>query len=216
MKKILKWIGILLLSFFAFAVILAIVDPSELTPEERADYEKEVALKEKKEAEKKDSAKLATLSKAIETLDEFDANKISKSIADVNISLVLLESYTILATSNDTSSNAEIKGKAILLKEKIAKTQSVALPLFRKTLANELKDKLWENDIDVILSGSRNDILTFIGGTFVANKNKQEFTDAFVKNNSQFRFKRLNYKWIKSESEFTYYDLNSKKDSELY
>lgn len=74
---------------------------------------------------------------------------------------------------------------------------------YGKLLANDA----WESDIDVSVSGKNKDVITFTGAMFAANRNIKEFQEKIAPHLIIMHFKRSCYKWVKSDSEFTYYDL---------
>ena len=100
----------------------------------------------------------------------------------------------VVETFNDMEKEAEK-----ILKE--------AMPLYRKQFTQIMKNRLWEENIDVKVSGNSNTILWFTGGIFASNKQIKLFQEQIVSEVRTFGFKRTCYKWIKHDSEYTYYDL---------
>jgi hypothetical protein len=57
--------------------------------------------------------------------------------------------------------------------------------------------------------------INFIWNRFAANKNIKEFQEGMNEILYKLRFKRSTYRWYKGADEYQYFDMNSKKDSEL-
>ena len=93
--------------------------------------------------------------------------------------------------------------------------QAREFPKIRSEFASISDKELWEDDIDVKNYGSRKTTIEFIGGFFSLNRNIKNFQDSFRPALSEFRFKKVIYKWSKYSDEYTYYDLNTKKDSDI-
>lgn len=84
----------------------------------------------------------------------------------------------------------------------------------RKTFANDLREALWRENIDVKVSGKNNSTITFISGKFASNANKEDFQKLVSDELHKLRFKRAEYKWYKYDDEYTYYTINSKNDTD--
>ena len=76
----------------------------------------------------------------------------------------------------------------------------------RDKYIEKLKNALWEENIDVVTSRDGKTI-TFIGGLFANRKNIKEWQNNIGQNLKILGFKRVEYKWIKHDPEYTYYDL---------
>lgn len=90
--------------------------------------------------------------------------------------------------------------------------QAKQFPKARKVWAQEAKEKMWEYDCEVNISGKT---LTLTAGMFAANANiktaYQNIADAL----HDLRFKRCNFKWYRYDDNYTYYTINSKNDTDL-
>lgn len=78
--------------------------------------------------------------------------------------------------------------------------------IWRAEYAKQIKEKLWEENIDVVTSNGGTTI-TFIGGLFASHKNIKQWQEEIGPGLEEMGFKRVQYKWIPSASEYTYYDL---------
>lgn len=124
-------------------------------------------------------------------------------------------------------------GKIIKLREKHAKndkdilpiwqkakklqiqTQVVHYPKMRDALGPLMRKTMWEHNIHVKTVGKGYKRIIFSGGYFASNMNIKKTNEAIMTRLHDYRFKRVDYKWIKRASEWTYYDLDTKKDNEL-
>jgi len=92
-------------------------------------------------------------------------------------------------------------------KTEAKKVLDKAKPLYRKHLVKIMADRFWEENIDVKATGKDCTVLWFIGGHFASNKNIKNFQELILKEIKPFGFKRVCYKWIEHDDEYTYYDL---------
>lgn len=96
-----------------------------------------------------------------------------------------------------------------LMEKNSAKARKVLpelLKIRRAEYVRQLKDKLWEENIDVKTSNGGTTII-FIGGVFAINKNIKNWETELEPALIDMGFKRVEYKWIPSAPEYTYYDL---------
>ena len=57
--------------------------------------------------------------------------------------------------------------------------------------------------------------IQFTGGIFANNKNKQETQETLSEILNLLRFNTVNYKWYEYDDEYTYYELDTKRDNEI-
>ena len=93
------------------------------------------------------------------------------------------------------------------IKKESQKILDKAFPLYRKRFTLIMNKRLWEEDIDVEVTGKGNTVLWFTAGRFASNKQIKQFQELITNEVKTFEFKRTCYKWIKSDDEYTYYDL---------
>jgi hypothetical protein len=77
-----------------------------------------------------------------------------------------------------------------------------------------MDNMLWEDNIDVAATGSRNSTLRMTGGMFAANRAIAQMQRDIQETLTMLRFKRAMYEWYRG-SEYTYYDLSSLDDGVL-
>lgn len=116
----------------------------------------------------------------------------------------------VLEYSTDT--NTQIISKIKNLKSKLSKAQSICYPKMRISYSNNLKNKLWSEDIDVKSNGKT---ITFTGGIFAANKNKEDMYQTILPMLEAYRFKRVIFKWYEYDDKYTYWDIESKEDKNI-
>lgn len=102
-------------------------------------------------------------------------------------------------------------GQAKLLTQKLKKLQTEDFPVLRKKYIEVAAKRLWEEDVKVYGS---NGIITFVGGDFAAHRNIKESEEAIHDMLIKLRFKRVNFKWIEDDPDYTYYNLDSPADNE--
>lgn len=121
---------------------------------------------------------------------------------------------TLLIKRGLKHDSLEIRDLSNQIKKYLTAAQISEFPKMRKFYAEFAAGKLWEQDIEVKSSGTGNRYLTFIGGTFAANKNKQDWQDAFSSVFRKLRYKRIYYKWY-TYDDGGYYPVDSLEDKEL-
>lgn len=144
----------------------------------------------------------------------YDNGSYQGTIEAVQMELVLFGAYANIIKEGKDSPDDENKKLADRLEKKVTARQVKEFPILRKNYAKAAAEKLWENDIYMTTSGSNNSIVNLTGGLFAANKNIAETQKTLLDILSQFRFKEVRYRWYKGADEFTYYKLDTPKDSD--
>lgn len=96
----------------------------------------------------------------------------------------------------------------------LSRKQAALFPAMRGAYAKHLAQTLWENDVEVIASGSGNKRIRFIAGMFAANRNIATAQQAAGSMLRDLRFTRSQYEWYRG-SEYTYYDLEPEADAHV-
>jgi len=172
---------------------------------------------EPKTAEKSEAEKLTEqLQREIESFEKpFDNSTYRGSKDAVQIEVVLFGVWAEIINNGEASSNPEDQKLAKNLKEKVVARQVKEFPQMRKEIAKVMKEKLWEENIEVKCFGNGNSTLDFVGGSFASNKIIKQTQETLSEMLNMYRFKRTQYRWIPSADEYTYYSIESPKDSEL-
>lgn len=150
----------------------------------------------------------------IKRIKKFKGNDIYYKSVDGLVSE--LDEFDILlnrAKEWESSTNDENISKSInIYKNEISKLMQREFPNMRKSYVNISEQMLWEEDITVSSVGST---IIYVGAIFATNKNKKEFYENIQSILSRLRFKKAVFKWYKYEDQYTYYNILSKRDSEL-
>lgn len=144
----------------------------------------------------------------------FDNSTYKGSILSVQMGLVLFAAYADIIKEGKESTDEENKKLAAQLEKKVITRQIKEFPTLRKRYAEVAGEKLWESDVYVSTSGANNSVINLTGGLFASNKNIAETQKTLIDILTQFRFKEVRYRWYKGADEFTYYKLETPKDSE--
>jgi hypothetical protein len=115
----------------------------------------------------------------------------------------------------DSSDLPETNTLGKKLRDNVVKRQKKDFPLLRKRYAEVIASKLWENDIEVTVSGKRNEYINFTGGMFATNKNIGEVQKTLSSILQQFRFKQARYRWYKGDDDYTSFTLESEADDKV-
>lgn len=171
-----------------------------------------IALVEKKLAIEKE---IERLKNELNSIKSFNGNEYRDEITSLTLEVALFSTWGKMAVEAKNHENLKIQklGKDIDLNLKSLQLRE--FPKIRANYAKILKNKLWEENIEVQNFGSRKTTLQFTGGLFAYNKNKKEFQTTLSQTFSDFRFKRINYKWYEYDDEYTYYTIDSDKDSKI-
>jgi hypothetical protein len=159
------------------------------------------------------------LQKEIRDIKEnLDVSKVSSLTdpQDFTLAVAVYKAQALIIDQGKRSEDPESQELAKELERKVSVSQKKNFPILRKAFARLMKDKLWEHDIDVNVSGTNNSVLTFTGGIFAANKNIKDVQQMIWDQMEMLRFKRVNYKWYKYDDEYTYYNVESAKDAEVF
>lgn len=144
-----------------------------------------------------------------------DMKKYGESKQATYSGLEIFKAYAILIEKGKESANEENKKLAAELEKKLSALQKKSLPQLRKAFANFAKETLWEENIDVAISGSGNTILTFTAAVFANNKAIKACQENINEPLNAFRFKQSRYRWFKYDDEYTYYNIEPPADGEV-
>ena len=137
------------------------------------------------------------------------------SATNIQIAAAVFIAYASIIKEGRQSSDEEILKLTADLEERVRAYQVKNFPKVRRAYYEFAKKTLWENDVDVDLSGSGNTVLKFTAGHFAANKNIKMTQESLSEMLTILRFKQTQYRWYKGEDEYTYYKMETPKDSEI-
>lgn len=191
-------------------------DSLKVIQSEELEKERLIAAEKEREEEKADF--IERLDRELDSKafkEGLDEDTYRGSIAVLQLEVALFTSWAKTIEKAEQYEDDEIKRKGKSLKAKVQKLQVKEFPKMRKEYARILKDKLWEEDIEVKVKRSDYTTLDFTGAIFARNKNIKEFESTLSEAFRIFRFKRVQYRWMKYADEYTYYELDTAKDNEI-
>lgn len=167
------------------------------------------------------SSKTPTLESRLTTEIESIKNGVDFSIYRGDIQKLQIETSMFklwgdIIREGQSSSNPNEVKLSNQLKSQVVKIQTKELPILRKEYVDIVYNKLWEENIKVTSSGRGNTTINMTGGKFFNNKNKSEVQNTISEILSLFRFKQSTYRGYDGQDEYTYYTLETPKDSELF
>lgn len=153
------------------------------------------------------------LEKEIAGIDTLKLDVFRGSVQSVNMEVALFNVWKAMikeGLSSDTTSQLANK-----LKKRVVSIQAKEFPALRAEYGKALDEVLWEHNIDVSVSGSKKDIITFTGGAFAANKNIKSFQEQLWQNLHDLRFKQVRWKWYKGQDDYQYNKLETERDNHV-
>ena len=168
------------------------------------------------ELENNRAAHLESLKRELESIKNgVDFSSYRGTMESLQIELVLFSTWAnTIDNSGLYPDDAQIQKLSEELKNRVAKLQVSEFPKMRAEYVKISAKELWRNDIDVYASGGRTKkYINLTGGMFAANANKQDFQNQIHEVLQLFRFKQARYRWYKGDTEYTYWDIDSKDDS---
>jgi len=158
--------------------------------------------------------KLINNIKSLDGGDDFTKNEMT-SATHFQIVVAVFMAYGSIIKEGKQSTDDEVLKLTTELEKKTIASQIKNFPKIRRAYYEFVMKNLWESDIDVDLSGSGNTILEFTGGSFATNKNIKITQETLREMLTMLRFKQTQYRWYEGEDEYTYYKMETLKDSEI-
>lgn len=143
----------------------------------------------------------------------FDGSGYRESIESLQLEIALFGVWSNYIREAETSEDAKVKQLGKQLAYQVKLVQIKEFPKMRKAYHQILHQKLWSEDIEVTISGYNFTVIEFTGGTFASNKNKLQMQTVINDILKMLRFKRVNYKFTKYDSEYSYYTIESPNDN---
>jgi hypothetical protein len=130
--------------------------------------------------------------------------------------LIMFQGFGEVIKKYENDPDPDIKGKVAELKKAVGKYQSKLLPKMRKSYSTAAGEKVWRSNLEVEVLGGNNSTIQLTGGILANNGNKEDMMKAMSEMVNKLRFKKVNMKWYQYDDEFTYYELETPKDTEPY
>jgi hypothetical protein len=191
------------------------------TEEEKIEYEKKKEAEERarkealaKAAEKRIGEVKQQIQRELDALKKPFDNSIYRGSKEVlMMETVLFGLWANMIEEHKNNPDPGVKSMVNELKRKVSQLQVKEFPLMRKEYVGIIGKVIWENNVEVTVSGAGNKTIEFTGALFANNKNVTEAEQAIRDALKLFRFTRANYKWFKYDDEYTYYKIESESDS---
>ena len=151
------------------------------------------------------------LHKELLSVKDFEGSSYT-DIDGIKVELALFQTWIALCNECENHASQEVHKLGNQLHIELHKLQAKEYPKMRGRFCSYLDTKLWEDNIDVAVSGSGKTILTFTGGIFANNANIKEYQTTLNETFTLLRFKRIQYKWYEYDDTYTYYTLEVPKD----
>lgn len=152
--------------------------------------------------------------KSIDGGDDLTKSEMT-SVTAFQITAAIYKAYASTIKEGKQSTDKDVLKLTSDLEKKVIASQVKNFPKIRKAYYEFIKNKLWENDVYVDVSGSGNTVLKFTGAYFAANKNIKTTQETITEMLTLLRFKETQYTWYKGQDEYTYYKLETPKDTEI-
>jgi hypothetical protein len=204
---------------------------SEIDPQKHKDELARIVVETARrsaELQAEETAKLAGASKAkideylaqldgeIASLPQVKASQFSGSTAEINTAILLIGTWNLLyANGNGLGFDAEAQSKRLRFKEMLIHKQAEMLPALRNAYGPAMRNQLWEADGSGRTIGVGYKTVEFVSVAFARNANIKRIHTQIYENLLMLRFTRAQYKWVKSAREFSYYTLESPRDTQL-
>jgi len=207
-----KWWLWVVIIFLVIPLIIAIFVTKETTQQPQTLTGEDITPPPAKEQTIEDIKSIISASIASA---EAGADKIKdKSNAEIILDLEALQS--------NYNANMQYQGKdpstdKLLEKQKtlISNTLKKYYPTAREKWIESVREKMWEQNIEMQLSGKRKDILIFTAGIYANNAEKAATQKQLTEMLVRYRMKETGYKWFKYDENGTYYTINSPSDDAI-
>lgn len=130
-------------------------------------------------------------------------------------SVLFFEQLARTAKTAIDSENEGIKEKGIFIQKNLPVIQKRDFPTLRREYARIVGEQLWRDNVKVEAKGNRGTTIVMIGGFFASNANIEDAQKEVHELLMKLRFKRSEYKWIPSASEYVYYKIESRDDGDI-
>ena len=144
----------------------------------------------------------------------FDGSQYRDTKEEILIETVLFGAW---AQEINRATNYELtaseKAKVARLKEEVSDIQRREFPRMRAAWGKILAQAMWEHNMTVSTGGEGNRTLRLTAAIFASNGNIKKINGVVWEQATLLRFKRIEYRWYKGEEEYTYFRVDSPKDS---
>ncbi len=119
----------------------------------------------------------------------------TSTIDTLNAEVVLFDLWANQIRDGKASSSTEDVANAKELEKKVISIQTKEFPKLRKEATRFFRNTLWEGDIEVSVSGSKNETLSLVGAYFAANTNIKNAYESMYPLLVKYRFQKIQFAW---------------------
>lgn len=187
--------------------------------EDSIKQEKQRIAKEKAEIAERESKRdeqIEQLNREIASIKKgVDFSTYRGTVDALQMELVLFGTWANLIEESEKYEDKEIQKLTKDLKNRVIRLQRSEFPKMRANYAKIFGEKLWRENIKVRANGTGKRYINFTGGLFASNANKEDFQKTISEGLRLYRFKQSRYRWYEGDDEYTYWEMETKSDSEL-
>lgn len=159
---------------------------------------------------------------ALASIREFAVPSESGGVTGIAASLAVIESWAktyeageAWAVGDQFDLSEADQEKRQELRRAASRKQVEVLPRIRDIYGPVMRGELWEIDASARTIGSGFRTVEFVSFEFARNINIKKTMEGLHDSLMRLRFNQVRFKWSKHTSEYTYYDLESPKDSAI-
>lgn len=176
----------------------------------------EAAAERQAEQAAKVAAHIEQLDREIASIPGVQASKYTGDVTTINTGLLLIGAWALLYGEGDKLDlNDEARQKRQQFRQLLVRKQAEMLPAMRDAYGPAMRQQLWEADGSARTIGVGYRTVEFVSAAFARNANIKQIHLELRENLMMLRFTRAQYKWIKQATEFSYYDMEVPKDSDI-
>lgn len=162
------------------------------------------------------AAYVEQLDREIASLPGVSASKYTGDVNSITTGLILLGAWALVyEEGGKLPLMDEARAKRAQFRRLLADKQVQFLPALRDAYGPAMRRQLWEADGSARTFGAGYKTVEFVSVAFARNANIKQIHTEIQENLMMLRFTRTQYKWIKEASEFSYYDMEVPKDSDI-
>jgi len=180
----------------------------KISPEERARLDSLAEVKTTEEL-------LKRLETEADSAIKFNGQQFRGSPTNLALEVFVFGEWVKLIRKGEYHTDPKIAAAAKKLKKAVIAAQVREFPKMRKDFAKVLAERLWEDNIKVSIKGKTSTTLQYMGYVFANNASIKNMQESMPEVLNSLIFKRINYFWSEYIDEYTYYDMDTPKDSEL-
>ena len=193
-------------------------EAARIAEQERAAALKQAEAEAARQADQdaKVAAYVEQLDREIASLPGVSAAKYTSDVPSINTGLILLGTWALLyEEGGKLPLTDEARAKREQFRRLLVNKQVQFLPALRDAYGPAMRQQLWEADGSARTIGAGYKTVEFVSVAFARNANIKQIHTDIRENLMMLRFTRAQYKWIKEASEFSYYDMEVPKDSDI-